>query len=127
MSQDHHHHDDDCNRTHPKDRAAQTDDPMEISGIEVEGDPEVMLNCIVEEFARMGCDAETILRLFDDPFFLGPHGLTKAFGREYIRDRVHGILKRCGVMSVRVIEQPADETIEPVVLTVGGRAIAERI
>ena len=121
-----HDHDDDCNRTHPKDRVPQADDPMEISGIEIEGDPQVMLQCIVEEFARMGCDSDTILRMFDDPFFQGPHGLTKAFGREYIRDRVNRILKRSGVMSVLFIEQPPEDEIEPVTLTVGGRAIATR-
>ena len=127
MPHEYDHHDDDCNRTHPKDRALQADDPMEISGIEIEGDPQVMLQCIVEEFARMGCDADTILRMFDDPFFQGPHGLTRALGREHIRDCVNRILKRSGVMSVRVVEQAPEEEIEPVNLTVGGRAIAERI
>ena len=122
-----HHDDDDCNRTHPKDRAPQADDPMEISGIEIEGDPQVMLQCIVEEFARMGCDAEDILRMFDDPFFQGPYGINLAFGRQYIRRYVTSMLKQSGVMRVRVIEQPPEEDLEPVTLTVGGRAIATRI
>lgn len=132
MSQDDHDHDDDCNRTHPKDRAAKTDDPMELSGIELNGDPEVMLDCVVEEYARMGCDADAIFQMFDDPFFQGPYGLTRAFGREYIRSRVEGILRRCGVLRVRVVEQPVEDADESaaeqqVTLTVGGRAIAERI
>jgi hypothetical protein len=125
---DHHHHNDDCNRTHPADRAPQADDPMEISGIEIEGDPQVMLACIVEEFARMGCDVDAIMRMFDDPFFQGPYGLTRAFGRDYIRGRVAEIVRGCGVMTVRIVEQQQDEneTEQPVNLTVGGRAVARR-
>jgi hypothetical protein len=133
---DEHRHEDDCNRTHPRDRDAKPDDPLELSGIEVEGDPEVMLDCIVEEYARMGCGADDILRMFDDPFFQGPYGLTRAFGRDYVRLRVQGVLRRCGVLRVRVVEQPSereDARIDAergggprVSLTVGGRPIAER-
>jgi hypothetical protein len=126
-------HDDACNRTHPRDRDARADDPLEISGIEIEGDPEVMLDCIVEEYARMGCDADDILRMFHDPFFQGPHGLSRAFGREYVRLRVEGVLRRCGVLRVRVVEAPPDDARSPeprdplVALTVRGRSTAERI
>lgn len=129
------HHTDDCNRTHPRDRDAKADDPLELSGVEVEGDPEVMLDCIVEEYARMGCDAGDILRMFNDPFFQGPYGLTRAFGRDYVRLRVEGVLRRCGVLRVRVVEHPADEAdgrepdgpiLPRVTLTVRGRRPAER-
>jgi hypothetical protein len=127
-----HGHDDECNRTHPRDRDARADDPMEISGVEVDGDPEVMLDCVVEEYARMGYDFDDILRMFDDPFFQGPYGLTRAFGRDYVRLRVRGVLRRCGVLRVRVVEAPPDdaesaEPKEPLVgLTVRGRPTAER-
>ena len=127
----HEHGEDDCNRTHPRDRDARGDDPLEISGIQVDGDPEVMLDCIVEEYARLGCDAADILRMFDDPFFQGPYGLTRAFGRDYVRLRVRGVLGRCGVLRVRVVEAPPEdaesEPVEPLVaLTVRGRPTAER-
>ncbi|CAN5337952.1 hypothetical protein BH09PLA1_BH09PLA1_00130 [soil metagenome] len=126
-----HDHDENCNTTHPKDRAPQSDDPMEISGIEVDGDPEVMLDCIVEEYARLGCDADMIMRMFDDPFYQGPYGVTKAFGREYVRRRIDDVLRRCGVLRVRVTELVPVETESgcderQARLTIGGRAIAER-
>jgi hypothetical protein len=126
-----HDNDDNCNVTHPKDRAPKSDDPMELSGVELDGDPEVMLDCIVEEYARMGEGADVILRMFNDPDYQGPYGLTKAFGRDYIRLRVEGILRRCGVLRFRVTELiPPESEPQPservTTLTIGGRAIEER-
>jgi hypothetical protein len=123
---DHHDHNDDCNITHPRDRAPQAGDPMEISGIEVEGDPQVMLECIIEEYARMGADADAIMRMFNDPYFQGPHGLTRVYGRQFIRYRVEQILDRCGVLRVSMSEEAAAPDGESVALTVAGRTIAER-
>jgi hypothetical protein len=130
---DHHHdHVDDCNRTHPADRAPQPDDPMEISGVRVDGDPRFMLDCLITEYARLGFEADDLLRMFDDPQFQGPHALTRALGRDYVRSQIHAVLRRCGVLRVRVVEQPLEETSEPaasspVTLTVRGRPVAERI
>jgi hypothetical protein len=116
LEHDEHDH---CNQTHPKDRAPKPDDPMEISAISLDGDPHFMLECIVEEYARMGCDRDQIVQMFSDPFYQGPYGLTRALGRERIVQRIDEILLRCGVLKFRMIEQAELENV--VHITVRGR------
>jgi hypothetical protein len=87
---------------HPKDRAAEPADPFQMMAGGVEGDPQLMLDCLVEEYSRMGAGEEEILRLFDDPEFLATHGLRGLFGAEATRARVRQVLSRCGVLRVKV-------------------------
>lgn len=83
---------------HPKDRPAELEDPFQMMAGGVEGDPLLMLDCIVEEYARMGADEAQILTLFEDPVFLATHGLRGLLGAERTRNRVRDVLSRCGVM-----------------------------
>ena len=91
---------------HPKDRPAESADPFQMMAGGVEGDPGLMLDCIVEEYSRMGAGQEEIVRLFDDPQFLATHGLQGLFGAEETRDRVRDVLSRCGVLRVNVTALP---------------------
>ena len=86
---------------HPKDRPLEPDDPMEMMAADATGDPLVMLDGIVEEYARMGWGREQIAELFDSPFFQATHGLRKLLGKEEIERRIEATLKRCGVFRVR--------------------------
>jgi hypothetical protein len=83
---------------HPKDRPLEPDDPMMLKAACVSGAPELMLDCLVEEYAHMGWDRNAILRLFDDPFFLATRSLKDRFGEQGLRDRVDQVLARCGVI-----------------------------
>ena len=85
---------------HPKDQPLQPDDPMEMMGATANGDPVIMLDGIVEEYARMGWGREQIAKLFDTPFFQATHGLKKLLGKEEIERRIEATLKRCGVFRV---------------------------
>ena len=126
---------------HPKDRPLEADDPMQLDAVEVHGDPAVMLDCLVEEFARIGWDAEMILSVFTQPFYAGTYGLNVAFGEAEIRRRVARTLDRCGTMRFRAVEHvlppefsdppPLDEDAQAareagtrVMLTVGGRPMS---
>lgn len=83
---------------HPKDRPAELADPLQLMAGGVEGDPLLMLDCIVEEYARMGADEEQVYALFEDPTFLATHGLHGLLGPASTRDRVRRVLSRCGVL-----------------------------
>ena len=85
---------------HPKDRPAEPEDPFQMCAGGVEGDPGLMLTCVVEEYSRMGYDAEQLVELFNAPEFLATHGLRKLFGPEETRERVLAVLDRCGVLRV---------------------------
>jgi hypothetical protein len=90
---------------HPKDRPLEPDDPMEMMATAVTGDPLIMLDSIVEEYARMGWGRDQITELFDSPFFQATHGLKKLLGKDEIERRIEATLKRCGVLRVRSSHQ----------------------
>ena len=116
---DDHHHD----HEHPKDRAMEADDPMLLNAQQIDGDPEVMLTCLVEEFARMGSSSEEILAMFDNPFFQATAGLKQLYGEEGVRMRVQDVLARCGVLRIRARVTKQDEELAPIALTVGGKQL----
>ena len=121
-----HEHDHDHGPEHPKDRPMEAEDPLQLNALELDGDPDVLLTCIVEEFARMGWDAEMILRNFSQPEFQGPYRLLKRLGPEGARERVEQILARCGVWRMREVQQPVEEPESELVnVTVGGHRVLE--
>jgi len=109
---------------HPRDRAIQQDDPMMLSPVEIDGDPEIMIDCLIEEFARMGWDTPTIIRMFDDPFYEGPHRARQLYTTEAFEQRVRRVLARCGTLRVRMVEVEAEPVEQVTPITLRGRAIA---
>jgi hypothetical protein len=93
-------------KTHPARRELLPDDPLELTGFEVPGDPDLMLRLLVEEYARIGWDAEAIMRLARDPTYQAFHGLWRHLGEERLCQRVAQVLVRCGVLRVRHTEAP---------------------
>ncbi len=85
-------------------KSPEPDDPLEMGAEMVEGDPRLMLACLIEEYARMGWDAGRIARIFDNPFFLASHGLADRFGRDTVHAFIEQTLRRCGVYQFEVIE-----------------------
>lgn len=98
-------------KVHPATREMLADDPLSLHGFEVEGDVELMLRMLVEEYARMGWGVEEIMRLACDPFYVAFHGLVQRFGKEGVRSRVEAVLRRVGVTRVRMVEAPAPESL----------------
>ena len=63
-------------------KECEPDDPMELHAHAVSGDATLMLDQLIEEFARMGWDAGRIESLFQDPFYQAMHDLKLKFGLE---------------------------------------------
>jgi hypothetical protein len=98
-------------KVHPATRPVEPEDPMNLHGCEVPGDPEVMLRMLVEEFARMGYGAESLMALCRDPFYHALHGVWLMYGEEELQKRISGILARAGVMRVRTVCAPAPQDL----------------
>lgn len=99
-------------KVHPASREILPDDPLEMYGFEVPGDPELMLRMIVEEYARIGCGLDDFMRLARDRNYTALNGLWKAYGGEGLRRRVADILSRCGVIRVKAVEtDPCSENL----------------
>jgi hypothetical protein len=72
-----------------------------------------MLRLLVEEYARIGWEAEAIMQLARDPNYQAFHGLWRTFGEDVLRGRVEHVLSRCGVMRVRQTEsEPAPPLVQ---------------
>ena len=77
------------------------------------GDTELMLRVVVEEYARMGCDFESIMDIVRDPFYQAAHGLLQLYGEDVLRQWVIEILGRCGIMRTTTIDTapPPDQVV----------------
>lgn len=99
-------------KVHPLSRAATADDPLELLADAVPGDPSVMLQCLLQEFAWMGYSAEQLLALFHHPGYPVLCQLREHFGDEAIRREVGELAARWGVLrfreSIAESEQPND-------------------
>lgn len=95
-------------KVHPAAREILPDDPLDLHGIEIPGDSDLMLRLLVEEYARMGWGLEAIMGLARDPFYQGFYGLWRLYGEEELRRRIGAVLSRVGVTRVKTVEkQPA--------------------
>jgi hypothetical protein len=92
-------------KVHPASREVLPEDPMDLHGFEVPGDPDLMLQMLVEDYARVGWNTESIMGLASDPNYQVFHGLMQMLGEDKLRRRVADVIGRCGVMRVKTTEQ----------------------
>ena len=92
-------------KVHPATREILPEDPMEMHGFEVPGDPNLMLRLLVEEYARIGWGSEAILELARDPNYKAFYGLLQFFGEKELTGQIQKILARCGIMRVTTKEK----------------------
>src|SRR5690606_18092961 len=78
--------------SHPAERPVEPEHPMALMAESYGGDPEVMLECVVQEFARLGYGSAELLAMFRDPFFQAVYGLRELFGDEALERRVRQIV-----------------------------------
>ena len=98
---------------HPGDRGWEPEDPMQLSGTAIPGDPAIMLHCVVEEYARMGWGVDQIVRLFDTPFYQGTYGLGRSLSNDVVRRMIEDIVSQSGVMRFRTTLGGSEEPDEP--------------
>jgi hypothetical protein len=96
------------------------DDPMELSGVALATDEDttdLMCECFIEEFMRLGYNAKQILALFRNPHYLGMNMVLQNRGEPFVRDRIADVFARWGRpiesrTGVAPVSNP-DETQEP--------------
>ena len=88
-------------KVHPLDRLAEAEDPMELMAEPMPGDPAVMLECVLQEFAWMGWNREQLLSLFSNPGYPVLCQLREYFGDEEVERRVAALLTQWGTMRFR--------------------------
>jgi hypothetical protein len=97
-------------KIHPLTRDAEPGDPMELVATPAQGDPDYMLECILEEFTWMGSDTESLLRMFRSPAYPVLHEMMRHFGEAEVRRRVDAILRnRAGLRFTEVIAEDDPE------------------
>jgi hypothetical protein len=83
---------------------------MELVATPVQGDPQVMLECFVQEFAWMGWDTNQLMDLFRDPGYPVLNQLMEHYGEESIRRRIQSLLGSTVFrFSERIVEEPEPE------------------
>jgi hypothetical protein len=112
-------------KVHPLDRDALPEDPLTLHATPAEGDPEVMLECLVQEYVWMGWEPGQVLGLFRDPFYPALNGLLCLFGEEGVRARVAAVFGRMGVFRFRGAVRDEPEPAEPELIQLGLRTRAK--
>jgi hypothetical protein len=113
-------------KVHPATRPVEADDPLTLHATPVAGDPEVMLECLVQEYAWMGWDTEQVLGLFRSPFYPALNALLDHYGEGGVRRRVAAVLGRMGVFrfSGAVRDEPEPDDEEPELIQLGTRRVS---
>ena len=89
-------------KVHPASRPVEAEDPLSLHASVLAGDPEKMLQCLVEEYAWMGWSSEQILELFQNPFYPVLHELGQWFGKDELRRRLADLMQQSGVFQYQV-------------------------
>ncbi|MEK6799929.1 MAG: hypothetical protein AABZ12_13260 [Planctomycetota bacterium] len=75
-------------------------DPMTLHGVAVETSDDdamqEMAECFIEEYARLGLDADRILHMFNTQGYAGPYLAATVLGKEQIGELVKTVLARWG-------------------------------
>lgn len=90
-------------------KPAQADDPFEMHAQVLDGDPFLMVEHIIEEFAQMGWNAQQLARLFQDPFYQATYRIGVSLGVDAVLSRIDSVLCRRGVIRVSTSERKANE------------------
>lgn len=82
----------------PKDEF-DPEDPMELVGVGLftnEDTTDLMTECFIEEFMRMGYNHKQLLGLFRNPYYTGMNMVLQNRGEEFVRDRISEVFARWG-------------------------------
>jgi len=111
-------------KVHPATREVERDDPMELVATPVIGDPDVMIECIAQEFAGLGWDEGQILDLFRSPSYPVLTQLWLGLGEVKVRRRLREILARQGSFRVHesIADTADDDEIEPELIQITVRS-----
>lgn len=100
-------------KVHPLTRNVEPEDPLEFMAQSAPGDPDVMLDCVIQEFAWIGCDAEEMFGMFQNPGYPVLNQLLDLFGAAEVRRRLNALVGSGGIFRVRETIDEAAQTDEP--------------
>jgi hypothetical protein len=106
-------------KVHPATRPVEPDDPFTLYAIPVPGDPEIMLDCLVQEYANMGWGVEQIVGLCRDPFYPALYRLWQLWGAERIQELVAERLRQSGASRFQVVIHEESSPAEPELFSLG--------
>jgi len=111
-------------KIHPATREIEVDDPMELFATAAIGDPDVMFDCIVQEFAGLGWSEEQLAELFQSGAYPVLKQLRDDIGEAEVRRRLRDILTRRGSFRVRetIADPPEEDEIEPELIQITVRS-----
>ncbi len=75
------------------------EDPLQLNGVAFlteEDTTGTMCECFIEEFMRMGYNADQVLALFRDPHYVGMNLIVEKRGEAYILEHINEIFARWG-------------------------------
>jgi hypothetical protein len=110
-------------KVHPATRPVEPDDPMTLHATAVPGDPKIMIQCLAQEYAWMGWNADQILELFRDPSYPALHDLLRLYGDDGVRERLACVLDSMGVFccEAAVSDEPESAEVEADLIELGIR------
>jgi hypothetical protein len=108
-------------KVHPATRAVEVDDPMMLYACPTGGDPELMIQCLVQEYAWMGFDGQAIMRLFHDSEYPALNALLAHYGANWVLTQVQNVLAATGVhrFSGIVVDEAAEVADKSEVVELG--------
>jgi hypothetical protein len=100
---------------------AEADDPYLLHATPVAGDVELMLECIVHEYAWLGWSTEQMIDLFRDPGYPLLNAVLHHYGEDGVRQRVDKVLRGRGVFHVSgtIADVPEPPDREPELIELG--------
>ena len=91
------------------------DDPLELNGLAFvtnEDTTQLMCDCFVEEFMRMGFSAPRIMALFRNPHYLGMNLVLQKHGEAFVQEAISQVFARWGRPVTWASAQPSP-ALEP--------------
>jgi hypothetical protein len=82
----------------------EDDDPMGLVGMVLPGEPgqlEMMAECLIEEYVRLGWNEARLMTLFVNPMFLATHRIYREKGEVYVRALIHRTCAQWGTDRLR--------------------------
>jgi hypothetical protein len=86
------------------------EDPFELNGMAFlthEDTTNAMAECFIEEFLRMGYNANQVLALFRNPHYVGPSLALEKCGEPFVRDLIVEVFARWG----KVVAWPGEAPV----------------
>ncbi len=96
-------------KVHPLDREMFPEDPMELMTNVVNGDPALMLRCMIDEYLWMGWSREDLLSLFRNDEFPVLKQLYDHFGEARVMAEIDELIaSMAGVRVTAVVDETPD-------------------